>query len=197
LATLLVWRPGGAAEGGAAGVAPALGGTASEGVGPGADQQQEAPAVASDVVPAESAAEKPAEAAVAAGSELAAQEAPGRNEIARDDFGQQELELASRAEGRWKSLVEGDYAAAYGYTLPSYRQIHTLEQYATRFGKAVRWRVAKVQGIRYDSPTIAHLSIDLEADVALPWGGQTERVVTRLYETWLNREGEWWISIAK
>jgi hypothetical protein len=116
-------------------------------------------------------------------------------EIAAGDFRPQDRELAHRAEARWRSQIEGNFEAAYGYTLPSYRQTHTVQQYRGLFGSVVRWRLATVQGIRYDTPSVAHVRLNLETEHVPPWGGQAERLVTRLYETWLYRGGAWWLSV--
>jgi hypothetical protein len=118
-------------------------------------------------------------------------------EILRSDFRSQDKALAHRVEARWQSLIEANFEVAYAYTLPSYRQTHTAQQYRSLFGAAVRWRVAAVQGIRYDAPTVAHVRLNLETEHVPPWGGQAERMVTRLYETWLFRSGEWWLSVGR
>jgi hypothetical protein len=105
--------------------------------------------------------------------------------------------LANRVEAYWRALSERNFEAAYAFLLPSYRQTHTAEQYGSRFGGAVRWRVATVQGIRYDTPKVAHVRLNLETEHVPSWGGQAERLVTRLDETWLNRDDEWWLSVSK
>jgi hypothetical protein len=111
------------------------------------------------------------------------------------DFSEQDKLLADRIEARWKSLVEKDFASAYGYTLPSYRQANTLEQSTKEYGRAVGWRMAQVRWIRYDTPEIARVGIALETEQATPWsGGQLEKRVTGIDETWLNRDGVWWLS---
>ncbi len=111
------------------------------------------------------------------------------------EFSEQDKLLADRVEARWKAMVERDFASAYGYTLPSYRQANTLEQFAKGYGRAVGWRLAQVRGIRYDAPEIARVKIALETEHATPWsGGQLEKRVTGIDETWLNRDGVWWLS---
>jgi len=116
-------------------------------------------------------------------------------EILAADFSEQDKLLADRVEARWKAMVERDFASAYGYTLPSYRQANTLEQFAKGYGRAVAWRMAQVRGIRYDDPEIARVKIALETEQATPWsGGQLEKRVTGIDETWLNRDGVWWLS---
>jgi hypothetical protein len=123
-------------------------------------------------------------------------ESGAEKEVPRDAFRALDKELAGRVEARWRALIDGNFTAAYDYTLPSYRQTHTAQQYRSRFGNAVRWRVATVQGIRYDNPIVAHVRLSLETEHVPSWGGQAERLVTRLYETWLYRDGEWWLSVG-
>jgi len=123
-------------------------------------------------------------------------ESSAAKEVSRDAFRAVDKKLAGRVEARWRAVIEGNFTAAYAYTLPSYRKTHTAQQYRSQFGNAVRWRVATVQGIRYDTPTVAHVRLNLETEHVPPWGGQAERLVTRLYETWLHRDGEWWLSVG-
>jgi hypothetical protein len=115
-------------------------------------------------------------------------------EILVADFSNQDRALAERVEARWKAMVERDLASAYGYTLPSFRQANTLEQFSKGYGRAVTWRKAKVLGIWYDAPEIARVKIALETEQGTPWGGQPEKRVTRIDETWLNRDGVWWLN---
>jgi hypothetical protein len=137
------------------------------------------------------------EAAVAGTSPAGMSGKTEAKEISRDEFRPQDKELTGRAEARWQSLVKGDFEAAFGYTLPSYRQTHTLEQFRNSFGKAVTWILATVQGIRYDTPEIAHVRLNLEYEYVPSWGGQAEKMVTQFHETWLHRDGEWWLSVSK
>ncbi len=116
-------------------------------------------------------------------------------EILAADFSEQDRLLVDRVEARWKALVERDFAAAYGYALPSYRQANTMEEFTKGYGRAVGWRMAQVRWIRYDAPEIARVKIALETELTTPWsGGQLEKRVTGIEETWLNRDGVWWLS---
>lgn len=116
-------------------------------------------------------------------------------EILASDFGPKEHAIAERAEGRWRALAQRDFAAAYRFTLPSYRQTHSEEQYRKRYGNAVTWRVAKVYGIRYTSPRVAKVRLGLEAELVPTSGEGAEKVVMRIDETWLEREGAWFVSL--
>ena len=129
--------------------------------------------------------------------EAAAEPKTAPNEWSRADFRPQDGMLAERVEARWAALAKGDFKAAYAYTLPSYRQTHSFEQFASRFGGAVTWRVATVQAIRCDTPQAARVRLALEYEYVPSWGGEAEKLVTRLHETWLDREGEWWLSVSK
>ena len=121
-------------------------------------------------------------------------EASGPPEKLVADFSEQDKALADRVEERWKAMVERDFKSAYSFALPSFRQATTLEQFSNRFGKAVAWRKAQVRGIRYDSPEIARVKIALETELTTPWGGKPEVRVTRIDETWLKRDGIWWLN---
>jgi hypothetical protein len=118
-------------------------------------------------------------------------------EIQRAAFGPTENALAQRVEERWQAMVEKDFDKVYGYNLPSYRQTNTLEQFKGRFGKAVTWREAEVQGIQYNGPESARVRINLEVEYVPSWGGAAQPAITRVDEIWLNRDGTWWISLSK
>ena len=124
-----------------------------------------------------------------------ATEVAGAREVLAANFSEQDRLLADRVEARWKAMVEKNFESAYGYTLPSYRQANTLEQFAKVPSRSVVWRKAQVRSIRYDDPQIARVKIALESELVTPWSvGQPEKRVTGLEETWLNRDGIWWLS---
>ncbi len=115
-------------------------------------------------------------------------------EILAADFGPKERAIADRAEARWQALARRDFSAAYQFTLPSYRQTHSEEQYRQHFGNAANWRVAKVHGIRYTSPTVAQLRIGLTVEIVKTSGEGADKLVMRVDETWLERERSWFLS---
>ena len=117
--------------------------------------------------------------------------------IARTAFSPCEKTLATRVEARWQAMIDHDFATAYQFTLPSYREANSLEQFKSRFGAAVTWRGAKVTSLQYVGPETVRLSVDLEVEYVPSWGGDKQKAITAVDETWLSREGSWWLSLSR
>ena len=103
--------------------------------------------------------------------------------------------LKQRAEARWGALIKGEYEAAYEYLTPAQRTVVSLQQYKRATGGAVQWRVAQVDDIRYDSPTVAAVSVAVTYRFAPPGsGGKEIESVRQLQEKWLYTDGGWWYT---
>lgn len=103
--------------------------------------------------------------------------------------------LKSRAEARWQSLINGEFDKAYSYLSPEYRAVVNLQQYKGKFGRVLAWRLARADDIRYDSPTVASVSVEVTYRLDLP-GARGEQIENKkvLAEKWLYRDGGWWYT---
>lgn len=117
--------------------------------------------------------------------------------VARAAFSPCDKALATRVEARWQAMIDKDFAKAYQFTLPSYRETNSLDQFKGRFGEAVTWRTAKVVSLQYSGTETVRLSIELEVEYVPSWGGDKQTALTQVDETWLSREGSWWLSLSR
>lgn len=103
--------------------------------------------------------------------------------------------LKMRAEARWSGLIEGDFAKAYSYLSPDYRSVVSLQQYQRKYGRVVDWRLARVNDIGYDSPTVASVLVEVTYRVAGLRGSnevvENNKLIT---EKWLYKDGGWWYT---
>lgn len=107
----------------------------------------------------------------------------------------QRQELKPKVEARWAALIKGDTEAAYMYLSPAQRSVVSLQQYRRTLGGAVQWRVAQVDDIRYDSPTVAVVSVALTYRFASSGTGNKEiESVRQMQEKWLYKDGGWWYT---
>jgi hypothetical protein len=107
----------------------------------------------------------------------------------------QQQVLRQRAETRWNTLVKGDLEAAYEFLSPAQRSVVSLQQYKRSIGGAVQWRVAKVDDIRYDLPTVAAVSVAVTYRFVPPGsGGKEVESVRQMQEKWLYKDGVWWYT---
>lgn len=103
--------------------------------------------------------------------------------------------LKQRAETRWNALIKGEYEVAYEYLTPAQRSVVSLQQYKRTTGGAVQWRVAQVDDIRYDSPTVAAVSVAVTYRFMAPGnGGKEIESVRQMQEKWLYKDGGWWYT---
>ena len=101
--------------------------------------------------------------------------------------------LTERAEGRWKARIAGDIQAEYGYLSPSYRDVVSKQQYQARIGREVDWLVARVGDIRYDSPTVASVMVEVTYRIFVQNGTEVKSVQVSP-EKWLYIDGGWWYT---
>lgn len=99
--------------------------------------------------------------------------------------------VAQRAGEYWKARQAGDYAKAYDLTTPSYRKLHSLEQYRLQFGQGAAIQGAEV--VKVDcGPEKCTARIKISAAPALV-GVNVGTIATHLSETWLLQDGQWWL----
>ena len=101
--------------------------------------------------------------------------------------------LIERAEARWNALIKGDHEKAYSFTTPDYRLVVSSQQYRGKFGRALEWRLAHVENVSYDSPTVATVSVNVTYRTALPGtSGEVFESRSVNFEKWIYKNREWW-----
>lgn len=101
-----------------------------------------------------------------------------------------EQAVEQRSGEYWKARIAGDYAKAYGLTTPSYRKLHTLEQFRMQFGAGAALQGASVVNVTCE-PEKCTARIKINAAPALA-GMNLGTIATHLSETWLLEDGQWW-----
>ena len=104
--------------------------------------------------------------------------------------GTPEQAVAQRSAEYWKARASGDYATAYALTPPSYRQLHSLEQFRQQFGQGAAIQGAEVVKVDCEAEKCS-ARIKISAAPALV-GLNLGTIATHLSETWLLEGGQWW-----
>jgi len=103
-----------------------------------------------------------------------------------------ELKVRQLATQRWQALLAQDFAKAYNFLTPSYRQLHSADTYQKkRQGVPVRWLAAKVLRVQCE-PAKCEVRIDLESKPLSPFGFNGT-INSGLDETWVLEDGQWWM----
>lgn len=101
--------------------------------------------------------------------------------------------LKERAQARWNALINMDWAAAYQYELPVYRQTHDEKQYRARFGTKVQWKSVEVKNISIvQDDKIGDVELRLVYQIML--AGEQMENDSEVKERWLKQEGTWWVT---
>jgi len=104
--------------------------------------------------------------------------------------------LVRRVEERWAAQIARDFAAVYGYELPSYREKTPIETYRRRFGAAVDWHAVAVADVNHGADGEAEVAVVVDHSFTSPLDdGAVVRDQTRLLETWVREDGVWYHRI--
>ncbi|PJI99195.1 hypothetical protein CLU85_4037 [Acidovorax sp. 69] len=104
--------------------------------------------------------------------------------------GPPEQVVQQRATEYWKARVTGNYAKAYALSTPSYRKLHTMEQFRMQFGDGASLKGAEPINTTCE-PEKCTVRIKISAAPALV-GMNLGTIATHLSETWLLEDGQWW-----
>jgi hypothetical protein len=104
--------------------------------------------------------------------------------------------LIQRVSERWRCLERNDYACAYQYLSPDYREVFSYEMYSSRYFSSLERVLTGVKVVAYDrNAAVASVEVGV-----MSWplkntssASRVQRVIpTTEAEAWLWNEGVWW-----
>lgn len=95
-----------------------------------------------------------------------------------------------RAEAYWKARAAGQVDKAYELTSPSYRKVHTFDQFKMQFGNGASIKGVSVVKVDCEAEKCT-VRTKVEAAPAL-MGVSVGTIATHLDEIWLLEDGQWW-----
>lgn len=101
-----------------------------------------------------------------------------------------EVAVKQRAEAYWKARAAGQVDKAYELTSPSYRKVHTFDQYKMQFGNGASIKGVSVIKVDCEAEKCT-VRTKVEAAPAL-MGVSVGTIATHLDEIWLLEDGQWW-----
>lgn len=106
--------------------------------------------------------------------------------------------LIQRVTERWRCLERNDYACAYEYLSPAYRDVFSYEMYRNRYFSALERRLTGVKVVAYDSgAAVASVRVGVMSR-PLKSTSSASRAIgitpTNLTEAWLWGNGKWWYA---
>lgn len=100
--------------------------------------------------------------------------------------------LEKRVLAKWDALIKQDFAAAYTFTSPAYRKLHSLDFFKGSFGGRVKWQRVEVLDVGFKGDDAATVGINIHF---VYFQKETEKSLNmRNYvkEPWVRVDGEWW-----
>ncbi len=112
-----------------------------------------------------------------------------------EDASSQPQSLEERAQARWDHMIARDFAEAWAYYTPGYRQTTSAEEFAaTVRGRPVRWEEATVVAHNCEGDRCEVL-VEVSYRVPqAPSGLSDARGRRDLTETWIRTQEQWWYS---
>lgn len=98
--------------------------------------------------------------------------------------------VKQRAEAYWKARAAGQVDKAYELTSPSYRKVHTFDQFKMQFGNGASIKGVSVIKVDCEAEKCT-VRTKVEAAPAL-MGISVGTIATHLDEIWLLEDGQWW-----
>jgi hypothetical protein len=106
--------------------------------------------------------------------------------------------LEQRVTAKWEALIRRDFAAAYAFTSPAYREAFSLDAFKRNFGNGrVAWQRIEVVSVDFESDDAATVGIkiyivyhDLQSQKSLD-------MATHDQEFWVYADGQWWYLVKR
>lgn len=106
------------------------------------------------------------------------------------DQGPPEQVVTQKANQRWKALVAENWTQAYGALVPSYRSVHSVDDFRKSFAMSVRWVDGEVVSAACEE---AKCTLRVKVTTLLPFARRPgETISTHVDETWLLESGNWY-----
>src|SRR5690606_287943 len=100
--------------------------------------------------------------------------------------------VAKRAQAYWDARIDGDAKAAYKFTSPSYRAQVDEQKFVLSHSKTYAL-AAKVKSVKCEAEVCESGTI---LQVKPPLMGVNTSTIDLYYaETWVQEDGQWWVSL--
>lgn len=110
---------------------------------------------------------------------------------------EQRLALEQRVLAKWDALIRKDFATAYQFTSPNYRELFSLLAFKRNFsvGK-VEWQKVEVEGINFNNNDTATVNIKIYIIFHQTETGRDLPMSSNSKESWIKVNEQWWYVMA-
>jgi hypothetical protein len=111
---------------------------------------------------------------------------------------EQVAQLEQRVRDRWLARSAHDFAKAWEYSTPNYRENFPKSLYIHKFSYAVNWELTGVEVLDYDArAAVASVAVRVMSEPAKLTSAASRAVGATpitFREKWMYIDGEWWFS---
>ena len=110
---------------------------------------------------------------------------------------QQNEDLPTSVNNRWKAVTAQDYETAYGYFSPGYKETESYDAYRLRMATAqlsVQWKEGVFESQECEDEQVCEVKVNIRYEYSFPkrsMGGM--EVNTSMTENWINLDGKWYL----
>ena len=110
---------------------------------------------------------------------------------------EEEIPLEDRVLARWHHLMERDFAGAWEFHAPGFRQVNSRDEFVRDMsGRPVRWLEADLESVSCDGD-VCDVMVRVTYQVpGAPLGMSSMRVPTTIRERWIRVNGSWWLAAS-
>lgn len=109
----------------------------------------------------------------------------------------QQAALKERVMAKWDALIRQDFAAAYSFTSPGYRELFPLNAFKRRFGNKASWRRVELIKVDWKGDDAATVGINIHFAHYPPQAERALDMKTYVEEPWVRVGGQWWYLVEK
>lgn len=103
--------------------------------------------------------------------------------------------LKQRVMAKWDALIQKDFASAYAFTSPGYRQSFPLQSFKGRFGNQLSWQRVEVAKVDFKGEDAATIGIYVHFRYYPPQAEKALDMKTFVEESWVLVDGQWWYLV--
>jgi hypothetical protein len=105
--------------------------------------------------------------------------------------------LEQRVTAKWEALIRRDFAVAYAFTSPAYRQAFSLDAFRRNFGGKVGSKHIEVVSVDFKGDDAATIGIKIHFVYHDPQSQKSLDMATHVQESWILADGEWWYLVKE
>lgn len=101
--------------------------------------------------------------------------------------------VRARSQARLAALMKRDYAQAYKFSTPAWRDLNDLDRFRGANEGSRSWQAAEVRKVDCSAPDQCEVRVRVDTRIFTAGTGlKRANITTHFSEVWLHQDKEWW-----